>query len=329
MTAFVSVIIPTYNRAYCVVEAIESVLGQTFQDFELIVVDDGSTDATAEVLAPYVDRIRYIYQKNAGVSAARNTGIRAARGQWIAFLDSDDVWLPEKLEIQVEGVHAHPTAVAHMVDALIELPDGGRVSTFEIRGLMQSFTDRPFRERPLMDVLKAQFFTSTWMLLKDTAEKVSGFDRNKRIYEDLDLLARVALLGPFVVSCHPGVIIKRGQGDKNALSNLHWKNRVESLKNLIHTYQCLQENERLEAREKKFVSRQLGGVFHELALEFRKRDDKQGYWEYLIKSVKSDLGGRAFMRAFLSVSGLYGTASRIMTSYRRKHEIRRSNWSIS
>jgi glycosyltransferase involved in cell wall biosynthesis len=100
-TGIVSVIIPTYNRADCITRAIDSVLAQKYKNYEIIVVDDGSTDDTRRVLEPYMNRIRYIYQENAGCAAARNTGIRASCGEWIAFLDSDDRWLPEKLEYQM------------------------------------------------------------------------------------------------------------------------------------------------------------------------------------------------------------------------------------
>ena len=100
----VSVIIPTYNRSLSVREAIESVLAQTYRDFELIVVDDGSADNTPSVLGSFGERIRGIRQANAGVSAARNAGIRAAKGEWVAFLDSDDLWVPQKLERQMAGV---------------------------------------------------------------------------------------------------------------------------------------------------------------------------------------------------------------------------------
>src|SRR5690242_13806787 len=93
----ISVVIPTFNRARCVANAVDSVLVQTFKDCEVIVVDDGSTDATAEVLKGYGNRVRVIQQSNRGVSAARNAGIRSARGEWIAFLDSDDIWNPDKL----------------------------------------------------------------------------------------------------------------------------------------------------------------------------------------------------------------------------------------
>lgn len=97
----VSVLIPTYNRAYIVCSAIESVLAQTYRHIEVIVVDDGSTDDTRERIARFGDAVRYIYQPNAGLAAARNTGLAAARGEFIALQDSDDVWLPWKLEAQI------------------------------------------------------------------------------------------------------------------------------------------------------------------------------------------------------------------------------------
>ncbi|TLN28536.1 glycosyltransferase family 2 protein, partial [bacterium] len=105
----VSVIIPSYNRADMVMDAVNSVLRQTFADWELIVVDDGSQDNTREVIAAVRDeRVRYIYQDNQGLPGARNSGIRAARGEYVAFLDSDDVFLPHKLAVQVTAMDARP-----------------------------------------------------------------------------------------------------------------------------------------------------------------------------------------------------------------------------
>ena len=108
---FISVVIPTFNRARQVQAALKSVLAQTYPEFEAIVVDDGSTDGTGEALQQLISpqggngkQIRYFFQPNQGQSAARNKGIDEARGEWIAFLDSDDVWLPEKLEWQVRAI---------------------------------------------------------------------------------------------------------------------------------------------------------------------------------------------------------------------------------
>lgn len=100
----ISVVIPTYNRAGQILGAVESVMGQTLPPFEIIVIDDGSMDDTESVVSPVMDRIRYIKTVNRGVSAARNRGIQEARGEWIAFLDSDDTWAPDKLRRQAEVV---------------------------------------------------------------------------------------------------------------------------------------------------------------------------------------------------------------------------------
>jgi len=104
----VSVIIPTYNRADLLSEAIESVLGQTHKDTEIIVIDDGSTDNTREKLKPYQGRIKYKYIENGGPALARNMGMRMAKGQYIAFLDSDDLYYPYKIEIQADFLDKHP-----------------------------------------------------------------------------------------------------------------------------------------------------------------------------------------------------------------------------
>ena len=107
---FISIIIPTYNRSYCLEESLDSVFSQTFTDYELIVVDDGSTDETQQVLAKYASRLSTFSIPHAGPSAARNAGLRAARGDFIAVLDSDDLWVPGKLMQQADFFRANPEA---------------------------------------------------------------------------------------------------------------------------------------------------------------------------------------------------------------------------
>lgn len=104
----VSVIIPVYNCAEFINDAVESVLVQTYKDYEIIIVDDGSTDNLRERLELFADKIRYIHQENKGHSCARNTGIKQARGEFIAFLDADDIWLPDKLKLQIAVFRANP-----------------------------------------------------------------------------------------------------------------------------------------------------------------------------------------------------------------------------
>ena len=117
-TPLVSVIVPAYNNAHFLPAAIDSILNQTFDNFELIVVDDGSTDNTQAVLAGFGDRLRYVRKANGGPSSARNLGIQMARGQLIAFQDADDLWLPEKLALQVAYFHLHPEVGVVFTDAV-------------------------------------------------------------------------------------------------------------------------------------------------------------------------------------------------------------------
>lgn len=122
----VSVILPTYNRAHLVGRAIQSVLDQMYQDFEIIVVDDGSGDNTEEIINGFTDtRIRYVkHQKNKGGSAARNTGIKLAKGKYIAFQDSDDEWLPDKLEKQMKAFKKASDEVGVVYTGFHRIKDG-------------------------------------------------------------------------------------------------------------------------------------------------------------------------------------------------------------
>ena len=120
----VSVVIPAYNVEKYIGRAIDSVLAQTRRPDEIIIVDDGSTDSTAEVIKSYGSKVRFIRQENGGASVARNTGIEAATGQWIAFLDADDEWLPEKLQLQIEHLMRNPDLVWSATNYEIRPMDG-------------------------------------------------------------------------------------------------------------------------------------------------------------------------------------------------------------
>lgn len=127
MSGIVSVIIPTYNRAKLVCEAVDSVLAQRCDDVEILVVDDGSTDGTDAALRCYGDRIRYFSQRNQGVSATRNRGLAEARGEYVALLDNDDLWLPSKLAMQTRILDLLPDAGFLFTDFFILKPDGTRI----------------------------------------------------------------------------------------------------------------------------------------------------------------------------------------------------------
>ena len=184
-----SVIIPTYNRAYIISRAIQSVLQQTYQDFEILVVDDGSKDNTHEIMESIRDeRIKYIrHEINRGPAAARNTGIMAARGNYIAFLDSDDLWLPEKLERQMAAFANAPSQVGVVY-----------VRVLEVEGDSKTFIPPNHvikREGNLYyDLIsKGNFvYPSAALVRRDCLTKVGMLDEQLYTSEDWDLWIRIA-----------------------------------------------------------------------------------------------------------------------------------------
>ncbi len=189
----VSVVIPTCNRAHFLVDAINSVSNQTFKSVEIIVIDDGSVDRTKEILEKYGSSIHYIFQDNKGRSVARNTGINAAKGEYIAFLDDDDIWLPEKLEKQVAFLDTHPEI--GLVHAFIELMDEyGRPLPEETKKQRKSYrmAIRSGYNYQGMSRLCAMY-TSTVLLRKECLNKVGFFDPDMKAFEDWDFYLRFAL----------------------------------------------------------------------------------------------------------------------------------------
>jgi glycosyltransferase involved in cell wall biosynthesis len=187
-TPQVSVIIPVYNGDRYIVQAVESALGQTFTNLEIIVVDDGSTDSTHQVLQPYLDRIRYIYQENQGAAIARNHGCQLAKGEFLAFLDADDYFLPSKLEKQVACFDADPAL--DMVQTGWLMVDGtGR----EISAV------KPWQQAPKLDlesfILYKCVRPSAMLLRRKWWEYLGGFDSGLPPTEDLDFALRLALKG--------------------------------------------------------------------------------------------------------------------------------------
>jgi len=175
----VSAVIPTYNYGRFVVEAVESALGQSWP-VEVIVVDDGSFDDTRQRLAGYGDRIRYIYQENRGLSAARNTGIRAARGEWVAFLDADDVWHRDKTAVQLNAA-----ARAGEFD-LVGSP--GRTEPLP----EQLPPDPPVRPLTVRDfLLSTPINASTAIVRRRCFDEVGFFDETLRSVEDRDMWLRL------------------------------------------------------------------------------------------------------------------------------------------
>ena len=190
----ISVIIPAYNVAPYIGETLESVFAQTFTDFEVIVINDGSPDTREfeRVLTPFRERIRYLTQENRGASAARNAGLRAALGEFVAFLDADDFWLPSYLEDQIAVIRERNCDLV-CADALIvgESPDAGR-SYFE--AVMEAALPK---EVTFLDLLSGErsLITSGVLVRREHILEVGLFDEKLRNAQDFDLWLRLARRG--------------------------------------------------------------------------------------------------------------------------------------
>jgi len=264
---FISVVIPTYNRVTFLKDAIDSVLAQTFLDFELIVVDDGSTDDTPKLLSSYNNKVRVITQTNQGPSAARNRGIEAAKSPWIAFLDSDDVWKPDKLKKQVRFITDNPdTKICQTEEVWIR--NGKRVNPRKKHEMHSGWIYEQCLPRCIVS-------PSSVMIHKDVFEKVGLFDETMLACEDYDLWLRVTPHYP-VFLVREQLIVKQGGHDDQQ------SRTIESL-------DCL----RIKAMVKSLESGGLSKNQHEAAvLELNKKC--RVYGNGCIKRDKNEEGEEYF-----------------------------------
>jgi glycosyltransferase involved in cell wall biosynthesis len=222
----VSAIIPTHNRRALVCEAIASALAQRDVALEVIVVDDGSTDDTASALAGLGGRIRYLQQPTRGVAAARNTGARSARGEWLAFLDSDDLWRPHKLARQL-AYHARVPRLRASQTGEIWIRNGVRVNACRHHR-------KPDGDIFAASVARCVVSPSAVLLRRDLFEELGGFDESLEVCEDYDLWLRLGARELVGLLDEP-LVVKRG-GHADQLSRRHWgmdRFRVASLVRLL------------------------------------------------------------------------------------------------
>jgi len=262
----ISVIIPVYNREHTIRRAVDSVLKQSRPADEILVVDDGSTDGTPSVLADYGDKICVVHQENKGVSAARNLGIRASSGNWIALLDSDDEWLRDKLALQESWLKAN--------------------SSFRICQTQEIWIRRGRRVNPMkkhtkvhgdifLPSLKSCLVSPSAVLFERRLfEETGGFDESLPVCEDYDLWLRISLREPVGLLPEAG-IIKYG-GHKDQLSRSLWgmdRFRVKALEKL------LKDNPELSRDKKVAVLQEL---IHKLTVLYQgalKRKVNGNTWE--------------------------------------------------
>jgi len=226
--ASVSVVIPTYNCARYIAETLESVLRQSLRPHEIIVVDDGSTDDPQRVLEQYRDRIIYIYQENAGEPAARNTGIRQARGDFIAFLDADDLWLPDKLKFQMDYFEKHPEVA--LVYSDMKLFDETGIVHESVKEWLKMSPPSGYVFRELF--AETLFGSGTVILRKACVERVGFFDEAFLVGSDYEMWLRMArhfkfgyVDKPLLMYRHHATMATRGLG--RALQNgIPWEGKV-------------------------------------------------------------------------------------------------------
>ena len=223
----VSVIIPTFNRGWIVREAIDSVLAQDYPNFELIVVDDGSTDDTNAILRAYGDRLKVIEQSNSGVSAARNRGIEASGGELIAFLDSDDYWLPQKLSIQVAYFSQHPPADICQTEE-IWIRNGVRVNPGKRHRKLSGDIFEPSLDLCLVS-------PSAVMMQSYVFDRFGLFDEQLPACEDYDLWLRISCRTPVYLIENPLIIKRGGHADQLSRQPSLDRYRIQSLAKLLRS----------------------------------------------------------------------------------------------
>ena len=207
----ISIVIPTYNRADVICHTIDNVLAQTYRNTEIIVVDDGSTDNTVDRLQGFGDRIRVISQPNGGPGAARNRGIFETNGEYIAFQDSDDLWLPTKLERQHDLLNrAGPEVVCCLCNAIFRYRGRPEFTSFR-RSWMFPPLEEGVWTNPA-EVLATRFvlFCQTVLVRADVLKRAGGFDEAIKYNEDYELPLRLALEGPWAYIREPLMIWQQG-----------------------------------------------------------------------------------------------------------------------
>ena len=232
----ISVIIPTYNRAHLLPRALDSILSQSCLPNEIIVVDDGSTDDTSVLMTSVYPEIVFIQQSNTGVSCTRNVGIKRASGDWIAFLDSDDEWFPEKLEVQMNALYKNPELkICHTNEIWIR--NGTRVNP---KKKHEKFGGWIFQKcLPLCCISP-----SSVIIHKSIFDEVGLFDDSLLVCEDYDLWLRITARNPVLYIEKP--LLRKYGGHNDQLSRKYWgmdRFRIKSLEKIIYSKELSESDE--------------------------------------------------------------------------------------
>jgi len=267
MESLVSVIIPTYNRAAYLQKALQSVKEQTYHTLEIIVIDDGSTDDTRKMLENYQGPLHYFYQENRGISAARNAGIKKAHGEYIAFLDSDDYWLPEKTAQQLALFSRHPEY------GLV----ASQCASIRIDGSYRE-KNRPGKSGwVLKDLFKANFIrTSAAMVKKECLKNIGLFDEALKECEEYDFWLRIAARYPVGFINKPlAVYVDNQQGVS-----------TDSLTGRLYRLQVLEKKYLQEKIPAQLYTRRIADTCHYIGRHYIRKRDRQRGLQYLSRAQK-------------------------------------------
>ncbi len=272
----VSVIMSVYNGANYIAQAIQSVLDQTYHNFELIIVDDGSTDNTSQIVSSFDNHsIRYIYQQNQGQSSARNTGIQIAQGKYICFIDHDDIFLKDKLQLQVTLLDTHPQV--GLVYGWADVIDSSGHST-------RDTLTATYEGDVLRTLLRHNFIRSPSLVMcrREVFDKVGIFDRQLPPCEDYDMWIRIAYAG-YEVACVQSLITQYRVHTTNASSNIK-----KSISKDIEVLTKFYSNPSLEADIVAYKPVVYGYTYLIFALQCYRVSDRQQGLVYLQQASQFD-----------------------------------------
>lgn len=295
------VVIPTFNRAGSVGEAIESVLAQVRPANEIIVVDDGSTDDTAAVLAQFGNKIQVLKQMNAGVSAARNNGIARLTSEWITFLDSDDVWTENHLSLLDRDLSLFPS-IEHVVAHIGDLEYVGanyKESLFSIKNLEFPRNKAELVKDALPLVISGMSCQSA-AVRKSAFQSVGGFNEEYNMFEDTALFCNLAMTGSFLVTGDTIAIVRRLDDDSSALTNQHMQSPLEGTETHVEYIEDLLKLGPSPAQE-RLARQKLSGALFYLA-ELKKPTSVKTAIATLIKAARMNPSApKGWMKSAISL----------------------------
>ena len=294
----ISVIIPTYNSAQYIIEAIESALNQTYKDYEIIVVDDGSTDNTRELLEPYIRKqvIQYVYQSNQGVAAARNRGIGISNGEFIAFLDADDILDKDSIRCRLNALHSYRDRADCLFGDCIFFYDDGikrledkqtlwekrrffeilpRTTISEENGEVMLLNSDLYRTL----IRECYFRVQSLLMSRKAFMETGGFDETLGFHEDWDLFLRYSKLKNIVILKKPMAYIRRGTTSLSTHSDIVFSFAMVVLEKLLKS----ETDENIV----KFIRKRIGLNSFMLGYWHYKRKERWHVLECFYKSIRN------------------------------------------